>query len=622
MMRRLRRFKKFSLISLNLHGKLMLSFLLLVVLIASAGGYSLTQHERQTRLTELDGKASRIAELLSAVLDQPLWNVDKAQIDAILDTLASNPDVVELTIFDEKFGVLSSVSSKLCDDPRDYVIREKPIFHAASGSVPRERLGQVRIILSKARVEREIWRAQLAILASMTVQLLTLYVAIFVILRSAVHRPINRLKEAIDSIANGKLEVDCPVDSTDELGELALRINSMAHRLRISTTRLRESEIKYRRIFENAIEGIFLLRRDGRLFEANPAMLRLLGYQATDYLIHDGSRNTGTLVFSPTQTRLMFEAAATGREIVGFEMQIFKQDGTPIWVEMNARSIADGSGQPEFIEGLLADVTERRRARERLQRQRDRLEREVAERRRAEVDLLASREQLRQLSAHMEEIRESDRKHIAMMIHDELGQLLTALKIDVSLLTASFQEDGAEWRRTCQMLEVIEKTLQIVRDVASHLRPAALNYGLASALEWLASDYTRRGGTPCGLHIVGGEPELPEAHATAIFRIAQEALTNVARHAEATCLELRLVNSESRIELIVVDNGSGFDLSVARTKGSYGLLGMAERARLIGANLSIESACGAGSVIHLQLEHNAINQTADLPKVPSLRSDV
>ncbi|RBB32236.1 histidine kinase [Burkholderia reimsis] len=439
----------------------------------------------------------------------------------------------------------------------------------------------------------------------MALLLAMLYVAIHLVLRSAVHTPINRLKAAIDAIASGDLDVECPVASTDEFGQLAIRMNSMVHRLRNSTALLRESETKYRRIFENAIEGIFLLHRDGRLCEANPAMARVLGYQSTEYLINGSAATRESLVFSPMQVRALFAASEIEERIVGVELRIRRRDGAAIWVEVNARSIPDGNGTPEYIEGVLTDITERRRAREKLQQHRDRLQCEVAERRRAEADLLGSREQLRRLSARMEEIRESDRKQIAMTVHDELGQLLTALKIDVSLLKAKLPEDSPERQRAAQMSGLIERTMRIVRDVASHLRPVALNYGLAAALEWLASDYMQHGEVPCRFHIDGDEPDLPEAQSTAIFRIAQEALTNIARHAQATCVEIRLASTASSIELTVTDNGAGFDLSTACGKGSYGLLGMAERARLIGACLSIKSAIGAGATISLRLDRIA-----------------
>ena len=151
------------------------------------------------------------------------------------------------------------------------------------------------------------------------------------------------------------------------------------------------------------------------------------------------------------------------------------------------------------------------------------------------------------------------------------------------------------------------RSIGIVRNVASHLRPAALNFGLASALDWLAQDFRRHARIPCHFHLEGPEPRLPDACATAIFRIAQESLTNVARHANASRVDVTLCHTERGIELTIRDNGRGFDVVAARDGYSYGLLGMTERARLIDAQLHFESTADSGSVIHLHVGANSVS---------------
>jgi signal transduction histidine kinase len=142
----------------------------------------------------------------------------------------------------------------------------------------------------------------------------------------------------------------------------------------------------------------------------------------------------------------------------------------------------------------------------------------------------------------------------------------------------------------------------MVRNVVNHLRPAALNYGIVSALEWLVEDFRRRNGIPCQLRINGREPVLPDAHAAAVFRIVQASLTNVARHAAgASRADVTLTASDTALDLHVSDDGCGFDVAAAAEGYSYGLLGMRERARLIGATLQIESAPDTGTVISIQV---------------------
>ncbi|KAB0644983.1 PAS domain S-box protein [Burkholderia latens] len=432
--------------------------------------------------------------------------------------------------------------------------------------------------------------------------LLGLYASVYCLLKRTVHQPVAELIATVDAISGGNLAARSAVASADELGELANRINMMAISLHQSTVRLTESERKYRRIFENAIEGMFLIDREGRMSDVNPAMVRLLGYRSADEVIHGNPVSGQPPAFTPWQTRYLFSTAYESGGIVGLEMELWKPTGEPIWVELNACIVANEHGESECMEGMLADVTARRRAHESLRLHHAELKRENAERKRAERELMASREQLRRLSAHMESIREEERKQIAMMIHDELGQILTALRIDLSLLKERVGPECEELSTIEQMRGLVDKTLRIGRDIASHLRPAALNFGLASALEWLASEFSRRGSAHCRFIMSGAEPQLADSQATAVFRIAQEALTNVARHADATQVELRLTGLRAGLELAIVDDGRGFDPSVASKGGSYGLLGMMERARLLGADLNIESDEGRGSAIYVKLE--------------------
>jgi signal transduction histidine kinase len=273
-------------------------------------------------------------------------------------------------------------------------------------------------------------------------------------------------------------------------------------------------------------------------------------------------------------------AQAVDHRIVG-------ADGSERIVQLRVESL--GEGVRAALVGTIQDVTARKRI---------------------EHQLFESREQSRQLSAYMEAIREDERKRMALEIHDELGQLLTALKMDVSLLKMKLT--GGQKRQDAQpllnkvgeMRELVEQTIRMVRNVANHLRPAALNFGLVSALEWLAEDFNKRTGIQCQFYLNAREPVLCDAHATAVFRMVQESLTNVARHANASRVHVALTYGRSGLELNVSDNGCGFEPTLTGQRDSYGLLGMSERARLIGAALQIDSAPGAGTVISISIPIN------------------
>lgn len=249
-------------------------------------------------------------------------------------------------------------------------------------------------------------------------------------------------------------------------------------------------------------------------------------------------------------------------------------------VQWQAEQRSDAAGRCTGLVGTLQDITERKRI---------------------EQELLASREQLRELSGHLEAAREEERKRIALEIHDELGQLLTALKMDVSLLRMKIAGNHAAEQKADEMRELVERTIGMVRHVASHLRPAALNYGIVSALEWLTEDFGRRRHAHCRLTVEGPEPQLDDAVATAVFRIVQESLTNAARHARAARVTVSLSNRPDGLLLCVSDDGQGFEVAAALQGDSYGLLGMRERARMIGGSLNIDSQRSNGTTVSIDI---------------------
>ncbi|WP_256732438.1 PAS domain S-box protein [Burkholderia pseudomallei] len=585
-----------------MHTKLMCSLIVLFTLAGGIATYTLVIHERERRFLALEERATRIADLYSHSLAQPLWNVDRSAIDDQLAALAPNPEVSEFSVTAVNYGLVTAVKTTPLADPNDGVVRVRTIEYDRPGNPSREKLGEIRVVLTKAVAERAINHACRAIVAVMAVALIALHTVTFILLKHMVRGPINRLEEMVDRIAGGELDARCVVESGDELGRLAARVNAMADRICESTACLLESERKFRGVVENSPESIFLLHRCGRLGEANPAMAQLLGYPTKKMLISACNATLNSFPFSSTQIEYLFNVLSSKGEIAGFELELRRVDGRPIWVQLNARGVGGQDGKPAGIEGFMTDVTARKRAVENLRLQRDQLESEVTVRRRAERELRTSREKLQQLSAHLEAVREDERKRIALEIHDELGQLLTALKMDLSLLKMQLVPESAAMCKATEMQSLVEKTMQIVRSVVSHLRPAALNFGLVSALEWLADDFSRHTQIPCQFRVEGAEPHFSDPRATAIFRIAQESLTNVARHAAASSVEVILNKTETGVDLVIHDDGRGFDLDAVRTGYSYGLQSMAERARLIDANLQIESAPDAGSVVRLNVK--------------------
>lgn len=254
---------------------------------------------------------------------------------------------------------------------------------------------------------------------------------------------------------------------------------------------------------------------------------------------------------------------------------------------------------------LQQEIEERRQVEQALRKYREGLEQQVTERtaelRESERQLEESYAQLRELAAHRESVREDERKHIARELHDELGQLLTALRMQISLLRVQFSENNPQLATHIKsMTELVDRTIHVVRDVVATLRPAALDMGIESSLEWLAEEFVKQTGIPCELHVAVDEIALDENRAVAVFRIVQESLTNVARHAEASRVEISLRQQRDHYLLEVCDSGKGFDPAVRRKK-SFGLVGVRERVHTLGGEITLSSALGQGTTVEVRI---------------------
>lgn len=212
-----------------------------------------------------------------------------------------------------------------------------------------------------------------------------------------------------------------------------------------------------------------------------------------------------------------------------------------------------------------------------------------------------SQRQLHALLAHREDAREDERRRIARDLHEELGQLLTALRMDISTLPLQYGAAlPALAERARTMTDLVDRTLKGMRDTVAALRPTVLDAGLAAGIEWLAEDSARHAGFACRVRLPAGNIALCEARATAAFRIVQEALTNAARHAAARQVDIVVAKEGDHWRIEVRDDGRGFDPAAPRADG-FGLIGMHERATMLDGKLDIASALGQGTHITLHL---------------------
>ncbi|HQX96462.1 MAG: PAS domain S-box protein [Chitinophagaceae bacterium] len=223
----------------------------------------------------------------------------------------------------------------------------------------------------------------------------------------------------------------------------------------------------------------------------------------------------------------------------------------------------------------------------------------------AKEQIIESNKQLRDLAAHLLSIREEERRRIGREIHDDLGQQLTAIKMDVAWIDKKIADETVPVKTKLKnIISLLDGSNQSVRRILNELKPSILDeYGLLDALEWHSKQFTDNTGIAVTIDTAESEIRLEEELATCIFRICQEALTNVARHAEAKKVLISLELDDDMIYVQIVDDGKGFDLATAQNKGSFGLLGMHERARSLNGTLKIDSSIKNGTTVVVSLPY-------------------
>ena len=345
----------------------------------------------------------------------------------------------------------------------------------------------------------------------------------------------------------------------------------------------KESEERYRSIFENAVEGIFQTTIDGKYVAVNPALARMYGFDSPNDMIATITDITSQLYVDPGRRDEFIRLMQAQEEVTSFEAQVYRKDGSCIWVSENVRTRRDRAGVLVGYEGTVEHLTERKLAEGRL---RDTLE------------------EVRTLSGRLTTVQEEERTRIARELHDELGISLTCLKIDLSRLhTMVSARGGAGAPRKAvgkirSMIEQIDVTIASVQRLVTELRPAVLDdLGLVAAIEWQCQDFQKRTGIPCTCVTSADDIAMGPEPTTALFRICQEALTNAARHAQATAVTIKLEPRSDSLQLVVADNGLGIPDTEVSNRQSLGLLGMRERVALFGGEITIQGHPGKGTTV-------------------------
>jgi two-component system sensor histidine kinase UhpB len=226
-------------------------------------------------------------------------------------------------------------------------------------------------------------------------------------------------------------------------------------------------------------------------------------------------------------------------------------------------------------------------------------------------EVTRSRARLAELNAHIEQVKEQERTRIAREIHDDLGGNLTAIKMALAMLSRRLPPDQPQLAEKAAYVDaLVDRTIDAVHRISLDLRPSMLDFGIVAALEWQVGEFEKQNGIACSFSCNEKDIDLGLDHATALFRIFQEALTNIAKHARASRVVVRLQRLRQQVTLTITDNGTGIAAADRSKPQSFGLRGMNERARALGGTMAITAANGGGTVVTIRIRLSQPRQSA------------
>ena len=348
---------------------------------------------------------------------------------------------------------------------------------------------------------------------------------------------------------------------------------------------LRESEEKYRNLVESTLDLIFVVNEQGNYTYVNPRFESVTGHAAAEL-----AGRPFTCVVAPeyvASTIERFRRGIRGQDTPPYEAELLHRNGERIPVEFLVTTRYDAGGKAAGRFGIGRDITERRKVEKTLREQ---------------------REQLRKLSVQLSEAEEGERRRIARELHDQVGQSLTVVGINLNVLRSLLPAEGLN-PLPARLLEdsaaLVEQTTEYTRSLMSDLRPPDMDdYGLVAAIRWYSERFSLRTGVEV---LMDGEEIHPRPAAAVennLFRIVQEVLTNISKHARASTVRIGIDASEGRLRIRIEDDGVGFDPSRVKKAGGrqgWGLMTMAERAEGIGGSFSIDSRTGRGTAVSVEV---------------------
>lgn len=430
----------------------------------------------------------------------------------------------------------------------------------------------------------------------------------------SVSRPIRQLTGAALEIGKGQLNTKIDIDSKDEIGILASAFNQMAHDL--SRTTVSKSYVD--NIIKSMLNMLIVIELDGTIAKINESSSKMLGYAENELV----GKNIADIIApdDAAESDILQELTAKG-SLTNVEKKYLTKGGLPIPVLFSGSVMVDDEGRIRGIVCVARDIIELKQAETALKKAKDGLEQRVAERtvellqanaqlqneiderRRTEEALRISEEKLRLLSSQLLRAQEKERRRISLELHDELGQSLSLLKVQLSAVKRKLLPDQTELSGALQQIrEQMDGVIENVRRLSRDLSPSILeDLGLTAAINWLISDFAKHFRIAAECEVADIDDFFSAEHQIIIYRIFQEILTNIHKHARADRISVDIEQSNVAVSFRVQDNGDGFDFNtVSRqdpTQKGMGLTAMYERALIVGAPLDITSRKGGGTRI-------------------------
>jgi len=596
----------------------MLGITVVATMAVLAVGWYWTAHEEADQLRALKERQDGMASLVARGFSGPLWNLDSATVNNLLDAVMDDPEVHSI----EVKGLGSVMRRERKDLPEHTQTLEFDVTHHGPQEGSRaEVAGQVRLVFSREPVLAKVAQMRVFVAGLLAAVLGAVLVTSYLMVRLLVTRPVQRLGAMSQRVAEGELGVSVPIERADEIGALSGQFNAMSEQLRASSEGLRQSEARYRSLFENATEGIFQADSRGRVLGLNRALAHMLGFATPAAALADGGRLRSLVRIEKNEYRRIAVALTRFRVLQQVPLRAAARDGRQLWIELSANVVPNAEDGRMRIEAMVSDITQRQEAEQELTRHRDHLEELVAER----------TGELTEAKKRAEAASQSKSRFLATMSHEfrtPLNAILgfaQLLQMDESLPTAHRAKINLIRDSGDHLLGLISDVLDMASIEAGKvkLQPVALDL---RALIEVACDAVRIRAEQKGLRFsVELDSPLPArviADGQRLRQVLLNLLSNAVKFTDSgetllrvQCME-RLPNV-ARLRFEVRDSGIGMSTEqlgrlfqafeqVAEDSRRHGGTGLGlsisqELVRLMGGRIEVQSTPGQGSQFSFEL---------------------